>query len=404
MSPDVRRREGSFMQPVAILSARRTPVGAFQGAFSDLTAPQLAAVAIRAAVADSGLAPERIDEARIGLVLAAGVGQAPARQSVLLADLPQSIPCTTLNKVCGSGMQAILDAALRIRAGDAQVMLAGGMESMTNAPHLILNSRRGQRLGHGRLVDHMFLDGLEDAYEAGALMGQFAELCAATFGFTRDEQDGWAIRSLERARAAQACGAFAREIAPVSVVGRKASVTVTEDEQPGLARPDRISLLKPAFRADGTVTAASSSSISDGAAALVLASEDVLHSQGFAPRGWIVGAAAHAQEPAWFSTAPVAATRKLLDRLSWQVEDVDLWEVNEAFAVVALAFLRGLSLPADRVNVNGGACALGHPIGASGARIVVTLLHALEERGLKRGIASICIGGGEALSIAIERD
>jgi acetyl-CoA C-acetyltransferase len=404
MSPDVRRREGSFMQPVAILSARRTPVGAFQGAFSDLTAPQLAAVAIRAAVADSGLAPERIDEARIGLVLAAGVGQAPARQSVLLADLPQSIPCTTLNKVCGSGMQAILDAALRIRAGDAQVMLAGGMESMTNAPHLILNSRRGQRLGHGRLVDHMFLDGLEDAYEAGALMGQFAELCAATFGFTRDEQDGWAIRSLERARAAQACGAFAREIAPVSVVGRKASVTVTEDEQPGLARPDRISLLKPAFRADGTVTAASSSSISDGAAALVLASEDVLHSQGFAPRGWIVGAAAHAQEPAWFSTAPVAATRKLLDRLSWQVEDVDLWEVNEAFAVVALAFLRGLSLPADRVNVNGGACALGHPIGASGARIVVTLLHALEERGLKRGIAAICIGGGEALSIAIERD
>lgn len=392
------------MQPVAILSARRTPVGAFQGAFSDLIAPQLAAVAIRAAVADSGLAPERIDEARIGLVLAAGVGQAPARQSVLLADLPQSIPCTTVNKVCGSGMQAILDAALRIRAGDARVMLAGGMESMTNAPHLILNSRRGQRLGHGRLVDHMFLDGLEDAYEAGALMGQFAELCAATFGFTRDEQDGWAIRSLERARAAQACGAFAREIAPVSVVGRKASVTVTEDEQPGLARPDRISLLKPAFRADGTVTAASSSSISDGAAALVLASEDVLHSQGFAPRGWIVGAAAHAQEPAWFSTAPVAATRKLLDRLSWQVEDVDLWEVNEAFAVVALAFLRGLSLPADRVNVNGGACALGHPIGASGARIVVTLLHALEERGLKRGIASICIGGGEALSIAIERD
>jgi acetyl-CoA C-acetyltransferase len=392
------------MQPVAILSARRTPVGAFQGAFSDLTAPQLAAVAIRAAVADSGLSPERIDEARIGLVLAAGVGQAPARQSVLLADLPQSIPCTTLNKVCGSGMQAILDAVLRIRAGDAQVMLAGGMESMTNAPHLILNSRRGQRLGHGRLVDHMFLDGLEDAYEAGALMGQFAELCAATFGFTRDEQDGWAIRSLERARAAQACGAFAREIAPVLVAGRKASVTVTEDEQPGLARPERISLLKPAFRADGTVTAASSSSISDGAAALVLASGDVLHSQGFGPRGWIVGAASHSQEPAWFSTAPVAATRKLMDRLGWQVEDVDLWEVNEAFAVVALAFLRGLSLPEERVNVNGGACALGHPIGASGARIVVTLLHALEEQGLKRGIASICIGGGEALSIAIERD
>jgi acetyl-CoA C-acetyltransferase len=392
------------MQPVAILSARRTPVGAFQGAFSDLTAPQLAAVAIRAAVADSGLSPERIDEARIGLVLAAGVGQAPARQSVLLADLPQSIACTTLNKVCGSGMQAILDAALRIRAGEAQVMLAGGMESMTNAPHLILNSRRGQRLGHGRLVDHMFLDGLEDAYEAGALMGQFAELCAATFGFTRDAQDGWAIRSLERARAAQARGAFAREIAPVSVEGRKGSVAVvTEDEQPGLARPDRIPFLKPAFRADGTVTAASSSSISDGAAALVLASADVLPSQEGGPRGWIVGAACHAQEPAWFSTAPVAATRRLMDRLGWKVDDVDLWEVNEAFAVVALAFVRELSLPEERVNVNGGACALGHPIGASGARIVVTLLHALEERGLKRGIASICIGGGEALSIAIMR-
>ncbi len=391
------------MQPVAIISARRTPIGAFQGALGDLSAPRLAAVAVRAAVADSGFSPERIEEARIGLVLAAGVGQAPARQAVLMADLPRAIPCTTINKVCGSGMQAILDAALRIRSGEAQVMLAGGMESMTNAPHLIPASRRGQRLGHGRLVDHMFLDGLEDAYDTGALMGQFAELCAATFGFTRAEQDGWAIRSLERARAAQARGAFAREIAPVTVAGRKGTVIVTEDEQPGLVRPDRIALLKPAFRADGTVTAASSSSISDGAAALVLVSGEILRSGGSGPRGWIVGAASHAQEPAWFSTAPVAATRKLLDRLGWQVDDVDLWEVNEAFAVVALAFVRELSLPEERVNVNGGACALGHPIGASGARIVVTLLHALEERGLERGIASICIGGGEALSIAVER-
>ncbi|NEY90079.1 thiolase family protein [Tabrizicola oligotrophica] len=392
------------MEPVAIVSAQRTPIGAFQGAFSDLAAPDLGAVAVRAAVAQAGLAPERIDEALFGLVLGAGVGQAPARQAVLRAGLPHSIPCTTISKVCGSGMRAILDAALRIRAGEARVMLAGGMESMTNAPHLIPNSRRGQRLGHGRLIDHMFFDGLEDAYDKGALMGQFAELCAGTFGFTRAEQDAWAIRSLERALDAQGRGAFAREIAPVTVTGRKGAVVVAADEQPGLAQPAKIPLLKPAFRADGTVTAASSSSISDGAAALVLASGEALRAQGLAPRAWIIGAAGHAQEPAWFSTAPVAATRKLLDRLGWQAGDVDLWEVNEAFAVVALAFVRELALPEDRVNVNGGACALGHPIGASGARIVVTLLHALEDRGLKRGIASICIGGGEALSIAIARD
>ena len=389
------------MQPVAILSARRTPMGAFQGAFSDLAAPDLGAVAVGAAVADSGLDGSRIDEALIGLVLGAGVGQAPARQAVLRAGLPQSVPCTTVSKVCGSGMKAIIDAALRVGAGEAQVMLAGGMESMTNAPHLIPNSRRGQRLGHGRLIDHMFFDGLEDAYDQGAVMGQFAELCAGTYGFTREEQDAWAIRSLERALAAQTRGAFDREIAPVTVNGRKGAIVVRQDEQPGLAQPAKIPHLKPAFRPDGTVTAASSSSISDGAAALVLASGST---EGTTPRAWIRGAAAHAQEPAWFSTAPVAATRKLLDLLGWRTDDVDLWEVNEAFAVVALAFVRDLDLPADRVNVNGGACALGHPIGASGARIVVTLLHAMEERGARRGIASICIGGGEALSIALERD
>lgn len=379
-------------------------MGAFQGVFSDLAAPDLGAVAAGAAVAASGLAAEQIDEALIGLVLGAGVGQAPARQAVLHAGLPQSIPCTTISKVCGSGMKAVIDAAMRIRAGDARAMLAGGMESMSNAPHLIPGSRRGQRLGHGRMVDHMFVDGLEDAYDKGTLMGQFAELCASTCGFTRADQDAWAIRSLERALATQARGAFDREIAPVTVKGRKGAVVVREDEQPGLAQPARIPLLKPAFRPDGTVTAASSSSISDGAAALVLASGEILRAEGLIPRAWIRGAAAHAQEPAWFSTAPVAATHKLLDRLGWQAASVDLWEVNEAFAVVALAFARGLGLPEDRVNVNGGACALGHPIGASGARIVVTLLHALEERGLKRGIASICIGGGEALSLAIERD
>ncbi len=396
-------RGGASVEPVAIVSAQRTPMGAFQGAFSDLSATDLGAVAVRAAVAQSGIPPERIDEALIGLVLSAGVGQAPARQAVLRADLPQSIACTTVSKVCGSGLKAILDAALRIGAGEAQVMLAGGMESMTNAPHLIAGSRRGQRLGHGRLVDHMFFDGLEDAYEKGALMGQFAELCADRFGFTRTRQDDWAIRSLERALAAEARGAFRREIAPVTVTGRKGSVAVGADEQPGLAQAGRIPTLKPAFRPDGTVTAASSSSISDGAAALVLVSDQVLRAEGLHPRARIVGAAGHAQEPAWFTTAPVAATRKLLDRLGWQAGDVDLWEVNEAFAVVALAFVQELGLDEDRVNVNGGGCALGHPIGASGARIVVTLLHALEERGLQRGIASICIGGGEALSIAIER-
>ena len=391
------------MIPIAILAARRTPMGGFLGALAEMPAPQLAAVAIAAAVEDAGVPPETIGAAAIGMVLSAGVGQAPARQAVLGAGLPMAMPCTTVSKVCGSGMQAILDATGRIRSGEDGVVLAGGMESMSRAPHLI-RARQGQRLGDVAARDHMVLDGLEDAYEPGAPMGRFAELCADRYGFSRQDQDAWAMQSLERALAAQAGGAFAAEIAPVTVAGRKGPVTVDRDEQPGLARPERIPLLKPAFRPDGTVTPASSASISDGAAAVVLASGDVVRTTGRAARAWIVGAAGHAQESAWFSTAPVAAAQKLLDRLGWQAADVDLWEVNEAFAVVVMAFVRDLGLDPARVNVNGGACALGHPIGASGARIVVTLLHAMEARAARRGIAAICIGGGEALALALERD
>lgn len=392
------------MRSIAILAARRTPMGGFLGTLADVAAPRLAATAIAAAVADAEVAPDAIDAAVLGLVLTAGVGQAPARQAVLAAGLPDAIPCTTVGKVCGSGMQAILDAAARIRLGEASVMLAGGMESMSRAPHLLAQARRGQRMGAVSAVDHMVRDGLEDAYEVGAPMGRFAELCAERYGFSRVAQDAWALRSLERALAAQTGGTFSDEIAPVTVEGRKGPMIVAEDEQPQLARPEKIPLLKPAFRPDGTVTAASSASISDGAAALVLASSEAIRAQGLSPRAWILGAAGHAQEPAWFSTAPIAAARKLMDRLGWQAGEVDLWEVNEAFAVVAMAFVRDLDLDPERVNLNGGATALGHPIGASGARIVVTLLHAMEARGAKRGIAAICIGGGEALALALERD
>ena len=389
------------MPSIAILAARRTPIGALLGALADVPATRLGSTAIQAAMADARLEGGRIDEAYIGMVLAAGSGQAPARQAVLGAGLPASVPCTTVGKVCGSGMKAIIDAARAIGSGQAAFALAGGMESMSRAPHLVAGLRRGQRMGDTRLVDHMALDGLQDAYDKGASMGQFAELCAGRYRFDRTAQDAWAIRSLERALAAQAGGGFAREIAPVTVAGRTGEVIVAQDEQPGLVRPDRIPLLKPAFRQDGTVTAASSSSISDGAAALILAAPEA--AQGRDIRARIVGAASHAQEPAWFTTAPVAAARKLLDRLGWQASDVDLWEVNEAFAVVAMAFARDLDLDEARVNVHGGACALGHPIGASGARIVVTLLHAMEERDARRGIAAICIGGGEALALALER-
>ncbi|CTQ49543.1 thiolase family protein [Jannaschia donghaensis] len=392
------------MQTVVIAGARRTPMGGFQGALSAATAAQLGGAAMAAAVADAGIALDRVDEVLMGCVLPAGQGQAPARQAGFAAGLPKEVPATTLNKMCGSGMKAAMMAHDQIALGHADVMIAGGMESMTNAPYLIPSMRGGARLGHGQAIDHMFLDGLEDAYEKGRLMGTFAEDCAEAYKFTREAQDEYALRSLSRAQAAISSGGFDREVAPYRLVTRKGEITVAQDEQPGTARPDKIPTLKPAFREGGTVTAANSSSISDGAAALVLASQAVADTEGLPVRARIVGHASHAQEPGLFTTAPVPAARKLLKRLNWSVGDVDLWEVNEAFAVVPMAFMHELSLSPDIVNVNGGACALGHPIGASGARIMVTLLGAMEARDVKRGIAAICIGGGEGTAIALERD
>jgi len=394
------------MQEVVIVGAARTAMGGFQGVFKGVTAADLGGAAIRAALA--GVAPERVEELIMGCVLPAGQGQAPARQAGFAAGLGQGVPATTLNKMCGSGMKAAMVAHDQIALGAAGLLVAGGMESMTNAPYLLPAMRGGARLGHGQVVDHMFLDGLEDAYArdekgGGRLMGTFAEDCAEAFQFTREAQDAYALASLTRALAAQDTGAFAAEITPVTVTGRKGAEVVAADEQPALARPEKIPTLKPAFRAGGTVTAANSSSISDGAAALVLASGAVALAEGLPIRARIMGHASHAHAPADFPTAPVPAARKLLERLGWRIEDVDLWEVNEAFAVVPMAFMAELGVPHDRVNVNGGACALGHPIGASGARIIVTLLHALEARGLKRGVAAICIGGGEGTAIAIER-
>ncbi|MBW0158539.1 acetyl-CoA C-acyltransferase [Sedimentimonas flavescens] len=391
------------MTEVVIVGAARTPMGGMQGAFSGLTAPELGGAAIAAALSRAGVAPERVEELLMGCVLPAGQGQAPARQAGFAAGLPQDVPATTLNKMCGSGMKAAMMGYDQIRAGGAGLMVAGGMESMTNAPYLLPKMRGGARLGHAQVIDHMFLDGLEDAYDKGRLMGTFAEDCAQAFQFTREEQDSYALASLTRALEAQKSGAFEAEIVAVSVPGKGGATDVGIDEQPGNARPDKIPHLKPAFRKDGTVTAANSSSISDGAAALVLASAELAAAEGLPVRARILGHASHAQAPAEFPTAPVPAAEKLLKRLGWTVEDVDLWEVNEAFAVVPMAFMRRMGLPHDKVNVNGGACALGHPIGASGARIIVTLLHALETRGLKRGIAAICIGGGEGTAIAIER-
>lgn len=385
------------MRPVIIAGASRTPMGGFQGMFAGRTAADLGGVAIRGAL--DGAGPATVDEVLMGCVLPAGQGQAPARQAGFVAGLGQEVPATTLNKMCGSGMKAAMIAHDQIAMGQAEVLVAGGMESMTNAPYLLAKMRSGARIGHGEVQDSMFLDGLEDAYDKGRLMGTFAEDCAAQYQFSRAAQDDYALRSLARAVAAQKAGAFAAEIAEVTWTERAGEVRVTEDEQPAKARPEKIPHLKPAFRADGTVTAANSSSISDGAAALVIASEQ----SGLAPRAYIRGHASHAQAPAWFTTAPVPAARKLLDQLGWHPRDVDLWEVNEAFAVVPMAFMHDMGLPPEIVNVNGGACALGHPIGASGARIIVTLLHALEARGLKRGIAAICIGGGEATAVAIER-
>jgi acetyl-CoA C-acetyltransferase len=391
------------MNEVWIAGAARTPMGGFQGVLADVEAPTLGGVAIGAALAGAGVSPDRVDELLMGCVLPAGQGQAPARQAGFAAGLGEGVPATTINKMCGSGLKTAALAADQIALGRSDVIVAGGMESMTRAPYLLPKMRGGARLGHGQVIDHMFLDGLEDAYDKGRLMGTFAEDCAEAFQFTRAAQDAYAIASLSRALDAQESGDLADEIAPVTVRTRAGTLAVTTDEQPGKARPERIPDLKPAFRDGGTVTAANSSSISDGAAALVLVSSAAAEAQGLAPRARIVGHASHAQAPALFPTAPVPAARKLLDRIGWSVGSVDLWEVNEAFAVVPMAFMRELDVPNDRVNVNGGACALGHPIGASGARIIVTLLNALERRGLKRGVAAICIGGGEGMAIAIER-
>jgi acetyl-CoA C-acetyltransferase len=390
--------------PIVIVDIARTPMGGFQGALSSVSAPQLGAAAIAAAVSRAGIAPEDVQEVLMGNVLTAGIGQAPTRQAALGAGIPQSVPCAGISKVCGSGMKAVMLAHDLIKAGSNAVMVAGGMESMSNAPYLLEKARGGYRLGHGKLLDHMFLDGLEDAYfDRGALMGTFAEQCADHYKFSREQQDEFAIASLSRANAAIEAGRFEREVVPVTVPDRGGDTRVVIDEQPGNARPEKIPNLRPAFRKDGTVTAANSSSISDGAAALVLMRASEAERRGLSPKAVIHGHAGYAGEPCWFTTAPVYAMRNLLQRLEWNTDDVDLWEINEAFAVVTMAAMRELGLDHEKVNINGGACALGHPIGASGARIIVTLLAALEEQGLKRGIASLCIGGGEATAVAIER-
>jgi acetyl-CoA C-acetyltransferase len=387
---------------IVIVGAARTPMGGFQGDLSTLTAAELGAAAIGAALDRAGIARDRVDEALMGCVLPAGQGQAPARQAVLGAGLPVSVPATTVNKMCGSGMKTVMMAHDALLAGQAGIVVAGGMESMSNAPYLLDKARGGYRMGHGRVTDHMFLDGLEDAYDKGRLMGTFAEDCAEAYQFTREAQDDYALRSLARAQAAIAEGRFAAEVAPVSVKGKAGAVEVAIDEQPGKARPDKIASLKPAFRPGGTVTAANSSSISDGAAALVLMRQSDAEAAGLTPIARILGHASHADRPNLFPTAPIGAMRKLLDRLGWDAGTPDLYEINEAFAVVAMAAMRDLDQPVEKVNIHGGACALGHPIGASGARILVTLLAALKTHGQRRGMASLCIGGGEATALAVE--
>ncbi len=392
--------------PVVIVSAARTPMGAFQGELKDLTAPQLGAAAIRAAVERAGIKPDQVQEAIMGCVLPAGQGQAPARQSALGAGLPLSTGSTTVNKMCGSGMKAAMLAHDLLAAGTNEVMVAGGMESMTNAPYLLPKARSGYRMGHQQVIDHMFLDGLEDAYDKGKLMGSFAEDCAAKYGFTREEQDKFAIASLERAQAANKNGWFAWEITPINVNAAiktgKNEHFMEQDEQPFKANFEKIPTLKPAFRKDGTVTAANSSSISDGAAALVMMRRSSAEKLGLKPLAMVVGHSTHSQEPGWFTTAPVGAIRKLFDATGWNAGKVDLYEINEAFAVVTMAAMKEHGLPHEKVNIHGGACALGHPIGASGARILVTLIGALRKTGGMRGIASLCIGGGEATAMAIE--
>ena len=391
-------------ESIVIVSAARTPMGSFQGDFSALAAHDLGAAAIRAAVARAGIAPEAVDEVLFGNVLSAGQGQAPARQAALKAGLPISAGAVTLSKICGSGMRSAMFGHDMLLAGSADVLVTGGMESMTNAPYLLPKARAGYRIGHDRIFDHMMLDGLEDAYEAGRSMGTFGEDCAAKFGFTREQQDAFAIASVTRAQNATSSGGFAAEITPVTVTvkGRAGDKIISIDEGPGRIKLDKIPSLKPAFKKDGTITAASSSSINDGAAAMVLMRESTAVKLGCKPLARLVAHAVHAQEPAWFATAPVGSVRKVLARAGWAVSDVDLWEVNEAFAVVAMALMHDLNLSHEVVNVNGGACALGHPIGASGARIMVTLMYALQARGLKKGVATLCIGGGEATAVALE--
>ncbi len=388
-------------QAIAILSAARTPMGGMMGSLSAIDSPELGAVAIKAAIQRAGLDGASIDEVIMGCVLSAGLGQAPARQAALAAGINKATACTTVNKVCGSAMMSVMMAGNALRSGQSEIVVAGGMESMSRAPYLIPQGRQGYRFGPGELLDHMQLDGLQDAYQHVA-MGKFAEGCASKYSFSREAQDSYAIESLRRANVAIDQGLFSAEIAPVTIASRKGDITVDTDEQPGNARLEKIPQLRPAFQKDGTVTAANASSISDGAAALTLMMADEAEARGLKPIALIQGYDQSAQEPEWFTTAPVTAIKKTLERVGWAVEDVDLWEVNEAFAVVAMAALAEIGMSHDKLNVNGGACALGHPIGASGSRIIVTLIHALQQRGGKRGIASLCIGGGEATAMAIE--
>jgi acetyl-CoA C-acetyltransferase len=392
----------SEADPVVILSYARTPVGGMQGALSDASATDLGATAVKAAVERAGIAGDEVERIYMGCVLPAGLGQAPARQAALKAGLPKTVQATTVNKVCGSGMQTVIMGSEALAVGSVDMVIAGGMESMTNAPYLLKKHRSGARIGHDKAYDHMFLDGLEDAYEEGRAMGAFAQCTADEYQLTRQDMDEFAIASLNRANEAIKSGAFDNEVVPVTVKTRKGDVTVERDEQPGKANPEKIPGLKAAFAKEGTITAATSSSISDGAAALVLTRESVAKQQGKTPVARIVAMAAHAQEPKDFTTAPVGAIHKVLEKAGWKADEVDLWEVNEAFACVAMFAMRDLDIPHDKINVNGGATALGHPIGASGARILVTLLSALKQRGAKRGVASLCIGGGEGTAMAVE--
>ena len=388
-------------EAIAILSAARTPMAGMMGSLSSVTATELGATAIKSALLKAGLDADGVDEVIMGCVLTAGMGQAPARQAALSAGINQSTPCTTLNKVCGSGMMSVMMAGNALRSGQSKAIVAGGMESMSRAPYLVPQGRQGYRFGSAEMLDHMQYDGLQDAYQ-NVPMGNFAETCATQYQFSRDDQDAYAIESLRRANIAIDQGLFDAEIAPVIIVGRQGEIIIDTDEQPGKARPDKIPLLRPAFQKDGTVTAANASSISDGAAAITLMMVDEAEARGLKPIAVIQGYDQSAQEPEWFTTAPITAIKKTLARVGWSVEDVDLWEVNEAFAVVAMAAMRELGIDHNKLNVNGGACALGHPIGASGSRIIVTLIHALRQQGAKKGIASLCIGGGEATAMAIE--